>query len=224
MTLHLLPNFLGPNQDPKFSLVPILDEVVNTLDGFFVETPKEARVYLKHFQFDILKEKPMVIVDKRTENFEEILEPLKNKENWGVIVDAGLPCLADPGSRLVAAARSQGIKIIAYPGPSSIFLALMLSGLDSQSFVFGGYLPRVIDPSIRKEKRTQVYIETPYNNMKSFEALLQILNDQDTLGIACDLLSPAQEVVVQSVKIWKKRIAFYEFHKRPAIFLIKIYA
>ncbi len=221
MTLHLLPNLLGPTQDPRFSLVPILDEVVNQLDGFFVETPKEARVYLKHFQFDQLKDKPMVIVDKRTENFQEILEPLKNKENWGVIVDAGLPCLADPGSRLVAAARAEGIVVVAYPGPSSIVLALMLSGLDSQSFVFGGYLPRVLDISIRKEKRTQVYIETPYNNMKRLEALLQILKDEDTLCIACDLLSPTQEVVVQTVRVWKKRISFYNFHKRPAIFLIK---
>lgn len=221
MTLHLLPNLLSPDADPKMSFVEGLPGIVNSLDGFFVENPKEARQYLSHFDFDKLRHKPMEIVDKRTVNFEALLAPLARGENWGVVVDAGLPCIADPGSQLVWTARQRGIEIFAYPGPSSIILALMLSGLDSNHFIFQGYLPRQIDQGIRKMRITQVFIETPYNNQRSLEKLLAVLIDEDILGVACDLTLPSQEVIVQPVSQWQKHFSKYNFQKRPAIFLLK---
>src|SRR3990167_11277920 len=120
MTLYLLPNLLHPEADPNFSFVRGLKELVDSLDGFFVETPKQARVYLKHFDFEKLKTKPMEEIRDGVD-----LAFLERGERWGVISDAGLPCIADPGAKLVHSAREKGIDIQAIPGPSSIFLALM---------------------------------------------------------------------------------------------------
>ena len=142
MTLYLLPNLLHPEADPKLSFVSGLEEIVNQMDGFFVEHPKEARVYLKHFDFEKLKTKPMEVLDKDTTNFVTLLQPLLKGEKWGIIADVGLPCIADPGAKLVYGAKDKNIDVVAIPGPCSIFLALMLCGLESQQFVFQGYLPR----------------------------------------------------------------------------------
>ncbi len=219
MTLYLLPNLLHPEADPKLSFVGGLEEIVNQLDGFFVEHPKEARVYLKHFDFEKLKTKPMEILDKNTTNFVTLLQPILRGEKWGVISDAGLPCIADPGAKLVYGAKDKNINVVAIPGPSSIFLALMLCGLDSQSFVFQGYLPR--DCKVLKMPMLQVFIETPYNNEKSLEKLLLNLQDENVLCIASDLTLPTQQVITKKVKWWKENREKEPIHKKPSIFLIK---
>ena len=222
MTLHLLPNLLGESASPDFNFIKALPEIVNNLDGFLVEHPKEARKYLKHFDFAKLRDKPMEILDKRTRDFNLLLEPIKRGESWGVITDAGLPCIADPGSDLVSHAQKAKINVMAYPGPSSIILALMLSGLNSQQFVFQGYFPRQIDRTIRNENRTQVFIETPYNNQKTLSKLLEVLDKKDILCVACDLTLSTQEVITQSMSKWHSVMQQNNFHKRPAIFLLKI--
>lgn len=219
MTLYLLPNLLHPEADPNLSFVMGLKEIVNQMDGFFVEHPKEARVYLKHFDFEKLKTKPMEVLDKDTTNFGTLLQPLSRGEKWGIISDAGLPCIADPGAKLVYAAKNHGIEVQAISGPSSIFLALMLSGLESQSFVFQGYLPR--DCKVQRSPMLQIFIETPYNNEKSLEKLMEILHDDDMLSIACDLTLSSQLVITKKVKWWKEHRTEPNFHKKPAIFLIK---
>ena len=219
MTLYLLPNLLHPEADPEFSFVPGLKDVVNSLDGFFVEHPKEARVYLKHFDFENLKIKPMEVLDKNTTDFERLLAPLLKGEKWGIVSDAGLPCIADPGAKLVFQAKEKEIQVVAISGPSSIFLALMLSGLESQSFIFQGYVPR--DGKIQRLSILQVFIETPYNNEKSLEKFLLLLQDEDILSIACDLTLSSQTVITKKIGWWKEYGKCQNFHKRPAIFLIK---
>ncbi|MBM3193032.1 MAG: SAM-dependent methyltransferase [Chlamydiae bacterium] len=219
MTLYLLPNLLHPDADPKFNFVPGLEEIVNQLDGFFVEHPKEARVYLKHFDFEKLKGKPMEILDKETTNFVTLLQPLLKGEKWGIISDAGLPCIADPGAKLVYGAKDKNIEVVAIPGPSSIFLALMLCGIESQTFSFQGYLPR--DCKVQRLGMLQLFIETPYNNQKSLEKLLTHLQDDDLLSIACDLTLPTQKVITKKIKWWKEHHKEEDFYKRQAIFLIK---
>ena len=219
MTLYLLPNLLHPEADPKLSFVIGLEEIVNQLDGFFVEHPKDARAYLKHFDFEKLKTKPMEVLDKDTTNFVTLLQPLIKGEKWGIIADVGLPCIADPGAKLVYGAKDKNIDVVAIPGPCSIFLALMLSGLESQTFAFQGYLPR--DCNIQRLPVLQVFIETPYNNDKSLEKLLAILVDEDVISIAADLTLPTQKVVTKKVKWWKENFKAEEFYKKPAVFLIK---
>jgi 16S rRNA (cytidine1402-2'-O)-methyltransferase len=219
MTLYLLPNLLHPEAETNLNFVEGLSEIVNSLDGFFVEHPKEARVYLKHFDFEKLKTKPMEVLNKDTTNFVELLGPILRGEKWGIISDAGLPCIADPGAKLVYGARDKNIPVKAIPGPSSIFLALMLSGLESQSFVFQGYLPR--DCKVARVAMLQVFIETPYNNEKSLEKLMAHLLDDDYLCIASDLTLPTESVVTKKIKWWKENHSKVDLHKKPAIFLIK---
>jgi 16S rRNA (cytidine1402-2'-O)-methyltransferase len=219
MTLYLLPNLLHPEANPKMNFVFGLEEIVNSLDGFFVEHPKEARVYLKHFDFEKLKTKPMVVLNKDTTNFVELLQPLLKGEKWGIISDAGLPCIADPGAKLVYGANDKNIKVQAIPGPCSIFLALMRCGLESQSFVFQGYLPR--DCKVQRVAMLQVFIETPYNNEKSLEKLLNHLQDDDYLSIAADLTLPTESVTTKKVRWWKDNHTKVDLNKKPAIFLIK---
>ena len=120
MTLYLLPNLLSDDSDLSLSIPQGIDEILYQLDGFFVETPKEVRKYLKYFDFDKLRDKPMMIIDKKSDDYSDHINVLKEGEKWGVISDCGLPCIADPGSRLVYLARKEGIKIEAIPGPSSI--------------------------------------------------------------------------------------------------------
>ena len=161
MTLYLLPNLLAEDGDLSLSIPQGIEEILYSLDGFFVETPKVARKFLKHFDFERLRDKPMEIIDRKSDDFSEHLKLLKSG-NYGLLSDCGLPCIADPGARLVYLAKNAGVDVQAIPGPSSIFLALMLSGLYSQKFTFYGYMPVRIDKSIRQDKALQVYIQTPY--------------------------------------------------------------
>ena len=218
MTLHLLPNLLHPEADPSLNFVSGIAPIVNSLDGFFVEDPKAARHYLSHFAFDRLRDKPMV---KIGDNFD--LGPLEGGESWGVITDAGLPCIADPGALLVAQARKKNISIRAYPGPCSSILALMLSGIECQSFQFQGYMPYTLDKTIRKKGVVQVFIETPYKTQKTLETLLTILEGEDLISLALDLTAPSEEVITQKASEWKRKLSSYHLHKRPCIFILKTF-
>lgn len=220
MTLFLLPNLLSEDGNLSLSIPPGVEEILYSLDGFFVETPKEARKFLKHFDFDRLRDKPMEIIDRRTDDYSEQVKLLKKGGNWGLLSDCGLPCIADPGARLVYMAREAGVKIEAIAGPSSIFLALMLSGLYSQKFTFYGYMPRKMDSGIRRDRDLQVYIQTPYKTEYTVQNLMEVLEPRDMLCIALDIGAPSQEVITDSVKNWKSR-KWPELRKRPAVFLIQ---
>ena len=220
MTLYLLPNLISHDSNISLSLPPGLEEILYSLDGFFVETPKEIRKFFKHFDFEKLRDKPMEIVDRRSDDFSEHLKFLKKGENWGIISDAGLPCIADPGARLVLLAKNEGIKVEAIPGPSSIFLSIMLSGLYSQKFTFYGYMPRQIGKRMRQDRDLQVYIQTPYKTEITVQNLVDELDPRDMLCVALDVGSPSQEVITDTIKNWQKR-KWPQLRKRPAVFLIQ---
>lgn len=220
MTLYLLPNLLAEDSDLSLSIPNGVEEILYSLDGFFVETPKEARKFLKHFDFEKLRDKPMLEVDRRSDDFTEHLDILSKGGKWGLLSDCGLPCIADPGARLVLLARNAGIKVEAIPGPSSIFMAIMLSGLYSQKFTFYGYMPRRINGYIRKDRDLQVYIQTPYKTEVTVQNLVDELDPRDMLCVALDIGSSTQEVITDSVKNWKKK-DWPTLRKRPAVFLIQ---
>ena len=155
----------------------------------------------------------MQVLNKDTTDMGPLLTPLLRGEKWGVISDAGLPCIADPGARLVFAAKEKGVAVEAVPGPSSLFLAIMLSGLDSQSFIFHGYMPR--DGNIARMPQLQVFIETPYNNEKTLARLIGSLRNDDVVSIAVDLTLPTQQVITKPILWWKDHPL--QFHKRPAL-------
>ncbi len=150
------------------------------------------------------------------------------KEDVGIISEAGCPGIADPGAELVALAHQHQYPVVPLVGPSSILLALISSGFNGQNFSFNGYLPvknnersRALKNYERQsvtENRTQIFIETPYRNQKLFEEMLQILNPKTYLAIACDITTENEYIKTMSIQEWKKQKP--EIHKRPAIFLL----
>lgn len=213
MTLILLPNLIAENTEAS-SFPPILAEKVKSLTHLIAESEKEGRRYLKRFSLTL----PILLLNEHTKDLSELTEPLKRGANLGLISDAGLPCLADPGYQLVAWCRKNHVHVDAMIGPSSILLAIMLSGLPSQKFAFHGYLPYQLDKTFKPEKQTlHLFIEAPYRNRKTFEKLLAILPKETMLGIAADLMGENQLVDVRRVSEWK---GAPEIDKRPAIFLI----
>lgn len=225
MTLLLLPNLLSEESSHELFLPPIVKEQALQLKGIIAESEKEARRYLKRF-VPHFREIPIQLLNEHTKEneIELLLKPLLRGEIWGLISDAGLPCIADPGHQLVAKAREMGIQVEAFPGPSSLMLALMLSGLPAQKFSFHGYLSRdenELKAQIRKLEKegiTQLFIEAPYRSEKMFNALIETLNDKTRLCVASDLTAPQQFVSTHSVAKWKKTPK-PQINKKPTVFL-----
>lgn len=233
MTLILLPNLLGPHKDHTQFLPQSVETAAASLDGLIAESENAGRRYLSRF---IAKEKafqvPIAIYNKNTryDEVDFLLDPLKKGETWGLISDAGLPCVADPGSKLVFRANQLGIKVDALPGPSSIYLALMLSGLPGQCFSFLGYLDKDINKlkqqvkelerESKQKKMTQIFMERPYQNQKTLQALLETLNNSTYLTLAWELTNPGQRVITQKIKVWKTQV-LPNLDKKNTIFLIK---
>lgn len=210
-TLYLLPNQLHENAPLNFN--------PPAFDALIAESEKGGRSYLKRHALGIL---PIYLLNEHTSDIQELLN-LK-EERIGLISDAGMPCLADPGAQLVFAARQKNIQIYAFPGPSSILLGLTLSGLPGQSFMFHGYLKRdgeELAKQIRAlpKKMTHIFIETPYRNDKMVAYLLKNLSDHDLLCVACNLTGPDEAVISQPVKIWRAK-PLTSFDKKPVIFLV----
>lgn len=232
MTLVLLPNLLHAAGNEDLSLPAGLKELVGRLDGLIAESPKEGRVFLKRMG-RVPLEVPQKELSEHTtsKEMDALLEPMKKGEVWGYVSDAGLPCLADPGAKLVAKAREGGIAIQAICGPSSILLILMLSGLNAQNFSFLGYLPKEgeelkgaikrMERRIKEEHQTQVFIETPYRNEKLLQTLLQTLASEIQLCIGCNLTAPDEWIETLTIANWRKR-PLPSLKDKPAIFALSV--
>ena len=147
-TLYLIPNLLGKEALVAASLPATIHEIMPKLDGLIAESSTKGRAFLQKFK---LKRPPNHIpIAVWGEEIDFLLEPLLEGETWGFVSDCGLPCLADPGSTLVKRAHQRKIPVEALVGPSSIYLALMLSGLPGQQFFFHGYLAK--EPQKREEE------------------------------------------------------------------------
>lgn len=232
MTLILLPNVLDEAL-PHEPFLPVSAATsVRSLQGLIAESEKAGRRYLRRFlSHDEMAAIPIRLLNEHTKESElsALLEPLKKQEKWGLVTDAGLPCLADPGAELVYLARSQGIRVEAIVGPSSIVLALQLSGLPSQRFAFHGYLPReapALEQAIRelekrsqKESATQVFIEAPYRSAKLLDALIASLQPTTRLCVAASLTTAQERVVLQTIAQWKQKKL--ELGKEPVVFLVR---
>lgn len=233
-TLILLPNLLHEEEvDFRHFLPMIVEEKVLSLDGIIAESEKAARRYLKRFTYPegrSFREVPIRLLNEHTvsADLEELLAPVLKGERWGLISDAGLPCLADPGANLVALARLKKIKVEAVSGPSSLFLALMLSGLSAQRFWFYGYLerePALLRSEIKKlekeslqQKTTLLCIEAPYRSQALFQALVQELDPSSKLSVCVNLTASDEQVSTFSVKEWRK-LSPPDLHKKPVIFV-----
>lgn len=195
--IYLLPNVL--HEESSWRYTP------PAIDALIAESEKEAYGYFKRFG---ISKVPVYLLNEHTERPQDLLKITQG--NVGLISDAGLPCLADPGSSLVAAARKKGIDVQALPGPCSMIMALQLSGFSGQAFAFHGYFPREEKDLIAKLRSlpkgmAHVFIETPYRTEKLFKMLLSILQPQDQLCMALELMGPAQFVETHSIQAWKNR-------------------
>ncbi len=234
MTLFLLPNLLGPISNPHLLLPSGVDVVVAQLDGLIAESEQGGRSFLKRFK---TKKKPHLIPlallkkEPTPQEADFLLEPIKQGENWGLISDAGLPCIADPGALLVWRARQKKIPIQALPGPCSITQALMLSGISRPRFAFHGYIAKEKEKREKelrewekrsvKEGETQLFIEAPFRNLHTYASCLQALSPSTLLCIAWDLTLPSEGVITQPIRLWKEPPPI---QKTPAIFLFAVYS
>src|SRR5438034_6112019 len=157
-----------------------------------------------------------------------LLEPLQAGRSLGLLSEAGCPAIADPGAALVEAAHLAGFRVVPLIGPSSITLALMASGLEGQRFAFCGYLPRdgaersqrikQLEQRSRRERETEIFIETPYRNDALFAALLEGCAPSTRLCVAADLSLSTESIRTNSIAEWRR--ARTAIGKRPAVFLL----
>lgn len=229
--LFLIPAYLSENS-PLDYFAPAIKEYILKTDYFFVENEKTARKVIKFFCPE--KKQPdlkLFLLDKYSENadLKEAQKLMKQGQDFGLLSEAGLPCIADPGSIMVKWAHENNIKVVPVNGPSSIILALISSGFNGQQFTFHGYLP--IDKSEKKSKiqwletqvqktgYSQIFMETPYRNNQLLEDLIKFLNPNTKLCIAANINDPESEFI-KTFKIsdWKKEKT--DLHKIPAVFVL----
>ena len=229
--LFLIPVTLG--EISPLEVLPLsVKKVVEMVDDYIVENEKTARRFIKSIHPS--KSQPTLnfsVINKFTEETELpfFLQACLEGKNMGLMSEAGVPGIADPGADVIAIAHEKGIRVQPLVGPSSILMAMMSSGLNGQNFAFNGYLP--IDKQERRKKikdlesismkqdQSQAFIETPYRNNKMIEEMLLSLNGKTKLCIACDISLPTEFIKTLSVESWKKQIP--DIHKRPAIFIIQ---
>ncbi len=226
--LYLIPAPLG-----DAALAPIPEYVkpaVAALQHFVVEQEKTARRYLKAYGYPHpLNDLVLYPLNKHTTEDEmtSYILPLLEGTSMGLISEAGMPCIADPGAAIVELAHQNRIQVVPLSGPSSILLALVASGFNGQEFAFNGYLP--IQNPQRKQKlqelerlankgQTQIFMDTPFRNKQLLDDLMASCRPDTRLCIACDLTLETEFIRTQSLSEWKKNKE--NLHKRPAIFLL----
>ena len=214
-TLYLIPTTIGSE---NWAMV-IPQGVINrtqSLKHFIVEDIRTTRRYLSRIgvltpidqlEFQLLNEHTQQI------EIEGLLKPLLQGIDVGLLSEAGLPAIADPGSQLVAIANRKGIKVVPLTGPSSIFLTLMASGLNGQNFAFIGYLPvksderkkriKQIELRSKQEKQTQIFIEAPYRNNHVFEDILKECNTETSLTLGVELTTSTEFIATKKIREWK---------------------
>lgn len=223
--LLLLPNLLDEELSTDLYLPMSVNHAVASIQGLIAESEKMARRYLRRFlSHDDMAKMPLRVLNEHTQEIDALIEPICKGEIWGLISDAGLPCLADPGADLVWRAHEKAIAVETFVGPSSIIMALQLSGFPAQSFSFHGYLPRegveleLKIKDLEKRKGTHLWIEAPYRSAKMLDTLKRILNPPTRLCVATNLTTKHEQVVSKPVSEWKK--SSQSLGKDPAVFAI----
>ncbi|UMB60614.1 SAM-dependent methyltransferase [Lutibacter sp. A80] len=228
--LYLIPTTLGDNE--PLEVLPLsVKKIIEVLDIFIVENEKTARRFIK--RITPRKSQPSLTIlklDKYADQLEvrSYLDVCESGTSVGLLSEAGVPAIADPGAEIVKLAHEKNIRVVPLVGPSSIVLAMMASGFNGQNFAFNGYLP--IDTSERKraikqlerlskeKNQSQIFIETPYRNDKMFADLKSTLTPTAKLCIACNITLEDEYIRTLEIQGWKKEHP--DLHKKPTIFII----
>ena len=236
-TLYLVPATLADVKDDQSATLVAATlprgtlDVIDSLEIFAVENAKSARAFLKAAGV----RRPiqgLTICEIGHAPEAAMLQPLLTLlgagRDVGLVSESGCPAVADPGALLVRMAHEGNFRVVPLVGPSALLLALMASGLDGQRFAFTGYLPvnpveranaiRQLEERSRRERETQIAIETPYRNQALFDALAGALKSSTRLCVAVDLTLPGEAVVTRQVAQWRSHPPA-RLEKRPAVFL-----
>ena len=232
-TIYLIPTVLAP--DTQHQVLPDYTvQQVKTIQHFFVENIRTARRFISSLKLGInIETLTFYLIDKHTSN-EEIKKNAKvllDGKDVGIISEAGCPGIADPGALVVGIGHKMGVKVVPLVGPSSIFLALMSSGLNGQSFAFKGYLP--IDKQDRVKaikqlekislslQQKQIFMETPFRNNQLMEVIKQQCRNNTKLCIASNITAEDALIATKTIQEWKNTPV--DLHKKPTIFVLQAY-
>jgi 16S rRNA (cytidine1402-2'-O)-methyltransferase len=229
--LYLIPTTLGETE--PLEVMPLsVKKVVEQIDYYIVENEKSARRFIK--KISPKKAQPslqLMLLDKYAEEIEttKYLDICKEGINVGLLSEAGVPAVADPGASIVKIAHQNNIQVVPLVGPSSILMAMMSSGMNGQNFAFNGYLPiekgdrkraiKELERLSKDKNQSQIFIETPYRNEKMFTDLKAALTPTTSLCIAADITLPSEFIKTMMIKDWKHQTP--DLHKKPAIFIIQ---
>ena len=230
--LYLVPAPLDFGCDAQAPLQDVMPlgtlQIAARLSCWICENAKSTRAYLKRInelqplanpvQMQQIQELPREVHKKgdHTGNFDArpLLALALEGRDMGLVSEAGMPAIADPGSSVVRAAHDLGLQVVPLTGPMSLMLALAASGLNGQNFAFVGYLPqdsgerslriRELESLALKTGQTQIFIETPYRNTALLQALLQTLQANTRLALSCGLSLPTAWSHSALVSAWKR--------------------
>jgi 16S rRNA (cytidine1402-2'-O)-methyltransferase len=229
--LFLVPAWLSKDSPVETAIPAVALATIRALRDFVVEEAKSARQFLAACGHPVpLRELSFTLLNEHTPPPEvpALLQPLRDGRDVGLLSEAGLAAVADPGARLVAAAHAESIRVVPLAGPSSITLALAASGLEGQRFRFLGYLPakgpeRVaaigeLERRSAHDRETQIFIETPYRTDAMLEDLLKTCATGTRLAVAAGLTGPSERVQMATIAQW--RATPHAFGKTPAVFML----
>ena len=218
-------------------------EIAATLQHWVCENAKSTRAYLKRIgevhtlstpiQSMDLQELPREVHKKGDHqggfDARHMLQAALEGKNMGLISEAGMPAIADPGSSVVRAAHAMRLQVIPLVGPVSILLALAASGLNGQNFAFVGYIPstptergqriRELESMALKTGQTQLFIETPYRNSAMLQTLMQCLQNNTRLATSSGLTLETEKCHSDIVKNWKHSPWMVD-NQTPTVFAI----
>lgn len=228
--LYLIPCTLGEYPPTQVLPVPVL-ELIRTLDTFIVENSKSARAFLKACEIPTPQNQLQIFeIDKHddSQDVSDFISLVVQGKNAGLISEAGVPAVADPGAKIVKLAHQKKLKVVPLTGPSSLLLALMASGMDGQRFSFHGYLPidraerikmlQRLEKDALQNSQTQLFIETPYRNNNLLKDICETLQPNTRLCVAVNLTLPDEKVITLTIREWRKQSV--DLHKKPTVFLI----
>lgn len=231
--LYLIPTYLSDSNEKSF-ISPIVEEVLKNTKHYLVENVRTARRFISSLKAGIvIDDLQFEILDKKTswDDLYTFFNGIREGEDIGLMSEAGLPCLADPGNLAVGLAHQTNIKVVPLPGSSSIQLALIASGFNGQLFTFNGYLP--IDKNLRIKRikeleklasrnHTQLFMETPYRNHQLLGDIVKTCNPDTLLSVASNISGTSEWIITQSIQKWKS--SDIQIHKVPTIFSFGLFS
>ena len=228
--LILIPTVIGENTE-KQNIPPIIFDTIKKTNIFIVENIRSARRFIKKIYPAKDIEKTMFYAYGKHDSIDyeqDLLLHILAGEDVGLISEAGVPSVADPGSKIVEYAHNFNIIVTPLVGPSSILLALMASGMNGQNFAFNGYLAIESKERINKikqleklahtQKQTQIFMETPYRNNQLLEVILKTCRPQSRLCIASNITTEKESILTKTISEWKT--IKINTNKQPSIFLL----